>query len=103
MKGTESIKLCGDLLLCDTLTINLPSVTHLPFDSLGNFTGQADFAIAITLQIVLCEVVITNSIKAIVNNSIALLIVFECKCLGEFLALEEVVDVHTIGTLSGAQ
>jgi hypothetical protein len=32
-----------------------------------------------------------------------LLIVFQCKLLREFLAFEEVVDVHTIGTLSRAQ
>ena len=98
-KDAESIKLCRDLLLCDTLTVDLPGITKLTFYSLGDFTSQANFAIIKTTPSVLCEVVITNSRKAIVNNSIQLLIVFECKCLGEFLALEEVVDVHTIGTL----
>jgi hypothetical protein len=45
------------------------------------------------------EVVITNSVEAIVNNSIALLIVFFSKILREFDAVVEVVDVHTTRTL----
>ena len=93
-EDTAKVKLSRDLLLCDTLTVDLPSITQLPFNSLGNLTGQANFAITLTLKIISWEVVIANSIKAIVNNTVALLIVFECKLLAEFLAVEEIVDVH---------
>ena len=102
-ESTESIKLGSDLLLCDTLTINLESITQLTFYSLANLTGQADFAISCTLHVILCEVVVANSRQPIVNNSVALLIVFESKLLAEFDGIEEVSDVHTTGTLSRAQ
>jgi hypothetical protein len=47
--------------------------------------------------------VITNSRKAIINNTIELLIMFERNLLAEFDGIEEVSDVHTTGTLSRAQ
>jgi hypothetical protein len=81
----------------------LESIAELTFYSLANFTGQANFATSLTLKIVLCEVVITNSRKAIINNTIELLIMFERNLLAEFDGIVEVSDVHTTGTLSGAQ
>jgi hypothetical protein len=47
--------------------------------------------------------VIANSRETIINNSIALLIVFQSKLLREFDAVVEVVDVHTTTALSRAQ
>jgi hypothetical protein len=102
-EDTQKVKLCRDLLLCDTLTVDLESITQLTFYSLGNLTGQANFAITLTLKVILCEVVVANSREAIINNSVALLIVFQSKLLREFDGIEEVSDVHTTRTLSRAQ
>jgi hypothetical protein len=44
-----------------------------------------------------------NSIEAIINNTVALLIVFQSKLLSESNAGEEIVSVHTTDALSGAQ
>jgi hypothetical protein len=101
LESTQREKLRDNPLLCDTLTIDLESVTELTFNGLGDFTGEDDFTILETRvhTFIYREVMIANSIETIINNSIALLIVFECKCLGEFDAFEEVGYVHTIGTL----
>jgi hypothetical protein len=98
-KGTQLQKLRGNHLFCDTLTVHLEGITELTFDRFGNFTGQADFTIIKTTPGILGEVMVTNSVKAIVNNTVALLIVFHRKFLREFDGIEKVSDVHTIGTL----
>jgi hypothetical protein len=102
-KGTERVKLRPNVVLSDTLTINLESITERTFYSLGNFAGEANLTVSVTIPIILCEVVIANSRETIINNSIALLIVFQSKLLREFDAVVEVVDVHTTTALSRAQ
>jgi hypothetical protein len=103
-KCTQFHKLSDNILLCDTLTVNLESITNLTFYSLGNFTGEANLTATLLVQIILCEVVITNSREAIVNNFIQFVIMFQSKLLREFNGIQEIGNVvHTTDALSGAQ
>ena len=89
----------GDFFLFDTLTVDLESITELTFYSLGNFTGQANLTRTLTIPIVLCEVVVTNSREAIINNSVQLIIMFHCQFLREFDGIKEIVNVVHCGSV----
>jgi len=94
-EGAEFNKLSYNILLCDTLTVDLPSITDLAFNGFRDFTCQADFTITITVQIIRCEVVIANSGKTIIHNTVQLFIVLQGQLLGEFDAVVEFVNaVH---------
>ena len=90
-------------LLGNTLTIDLVVIAQLTFYSLDCLTSEDNLTVPITIQIILWKVVITNSIKAVVNNSIALSVILKSKLLGESDAVVKIVGVHTIVSLSGAQ
>jgi len=92
-KGTKFNKLSYNILLCDTLTVDLPSITDLAFNGFRDFTCEADFTITITVQIIRCKVMIANSGKTIIHNTVQLFIVLQGQLLGEFDAVVEVVNV----------
>ena len=99
VKTSEHQKLRDNQLLCDTLTVDLVSITHRTFYSFGEFASEHDLTISLTLEIILCEVVVTNSSGIVVNNAIQLVIVILGKILSESDRIVEIVDVHTTGTM----
>jgi len=92
-EGAKFKKFGGDLLLCNTLTVDLPSITDLTFNGFRDFTCQADFTIAITLQIIRCKVMIANTRKTIINNVVQFVIMIKSKLLTEFFAVNKIENV----------
>jgi len=99
VKTSEHQKLRDNQFLCDTLTVDLVSITELTFYSLGEFASEDNFTISLTLEIILCEVVVTNSSGIVINNTVQLSIMILGKILSENDRIVEVVDVHTTRTL----